>query len=80
MRITYDPEADMAYIRLQDPIEPGSAVRQESVLESFIFDFDYEGRLLGIEVFDASRTLTKGALASAVRPGSTGQEDGPPPA
>jgi len=68
MRVTYDPEVDMAYIYVVDPIEPGSGVRQEAAL-SFVFDFDGQDRLLGIEVFDASKVLHPETLAHAVRPG-----------
>ncbi len=56
MRISYDPTADAAYIRIVDPIEEGASVKQVIVptdvpgSAQFILDLDAEGSLLGVEV------------------------------
>jgi len=73
VRITYDPDADAAYIRVVDPIEPGAAITQvslrpdESIHADFILDFDSEGSLLGIEILGARRGLRPETIAAAER-------------
>ncbi len=72
MRITYDREVDAAYIYLEDPIPAGAAVMTHvcdaaAAAGSIHLDFDGDGKLLGIEILDASRALPATALASAER-------------
>jgi uncharacterized protein YuzE len=68
MKLTYDKEANAAYIYLLedtklkvaktypcDPIEVGGMIN---------LDFDNQGRLMGIEVLDASRMLDDHLLIS----------------
>lgn len=67
MRITYDRDADAAYIYLVDEIVIGGVARTVPVealaAEAMInLDFDADGRLLGIEVLDASRKLPASLL------------------
>jgi uncharacterized protein YuzE len=61
MRITYDPEADYAYIYLVDDIRPGEATSGSTVVDGphgvINVDFDSEGRLLGIEVQNPRKAL-----------------------
>ena len=66
MRITYDEETDAAYIYLV-PIAAGGVAQtypcDPSEVNGMInLDFDREGRLLGIEVLDASRKLPRAIL------------------
>ena len=70
MRISYDVEADAAYIRVVDPIEAGVSVKQVAVpmeggAAEFILDFDSEGSLLGIEVLGARHGLRSETLEQA---------------
>ena len=70
MKITYDPEADAAYIYLTD-IEPGGVKKTyecdpEQVGTMINLDFDHEGRIIGVEVLSASTHLPKAALKQAV--------------
>jgi len=51
-KITYDGEADALYIAFGE----GPATVQE-VAEGIAFDWDSEGKLLGIEILDASKRL-----------------------
>jgi|GEM_PF-125723 len=51
-KITYDREADALYIAFGE----GPATVQE-VAEGIALDWDSEGRLLGIEILDASKRL-----------------------
>ncbi len=70
MRMTYDATADAAYLYLVDEIAPGAAVEtrladvplKDSV---FAFDFDVDGKLLGIEILGALRVLPAETLRRA---------------
>ncbi len=67
MRITYDSKADAAYIYLVDEIPAGGVAKTcpcdpREVQGQINLDFDSEGRLLGIEVLDASKKLPANLL------------------
>lgn len=74
MRVTFDAEADAAYIDLTDaPLLPG----RDSVpcdppdgMQAFVVLDWKEGRIVGLEVLDASRLLHPDLLANAERPGA----------
>ena len=62
LRVTYDPEANAAYIYFVPEIEFGGVARTVPVDGGdhpwmVNLDVDSEGRLLGIEVLDARRLL-----------------------
>jgi uncharacterized protein YuzE len=73
VRITYDPDADAAYIYLTDealmpgrdsvPVDPPEGIQAFVVLDW------REGKIVGLEVLDASALLHADLLALAVRPG-----------
>ncbi|MCF2707462.1 DUF2283 domain-containing protein [Arcanobacterium haemolyticum] len=73
MKITYDPDADAAYITFGKDIEPGEAVQQISLIETpngqtqVTIDVDSEGYLLGIEILSASVGLRDDVLNKAHR-------------
>ncbi len=50
MKVEYDPKADAMYIRLI----AGTVVDSDEVRPGVVFDFDAEGRVLGIEMLDVS--------------------------
>jgi YD repeat-containing protein len=52
MRITYDEKADALYIAFGE----GPAAVEE-VAEGIALDWDAEGKLLGIEILDASKRV-----------------------
>ena len=54
MKIRYDAEADAAYLYLSEVVDR-PATRQ--VTDDVFLDFDDHGRLLGVEVLDASKHL-----------------------
>lgn len=63
MRVTYDAAVDAAYVSLVDEITAGGVARTVPVdpreIDGMIhLDFDAEGRLVGVEVIDASRFLS----------------------
>lgn len=62
--MTYDPEADAAYIRLGR-----GKVVETAEAGPFIYDMDDEGRVIGIEILGASRTLAPGDWQKARMPG-----------
>ena len=55
--MTYDPEADAAYLKLADGPYRDSAEVEPGV----VLDFDTSGRVLGIEFLPASKVLAPGA-------------------
>jgi len=59
VRITYDREADALYIAFGDgPATVGQPQGYvQEVAEGIALDWDGEGRLLGIEILDASKRL-----------------------
>src|SRR5258708_31172319 len=66
MRITHDKRVNCAYIYVVNEIKSGeSKASTPEMLGRFIFDFDEDGYLLGIEVLDAKRFLREEVLAIA---------------
>ena len=68
MKITYDASVDAAYIYLTDNPKPDGVARTYScdpteVNGEINLDFDTAGRLIGIEVLDASKRLPDRLLA-----------------
>jgi len=77
VRIEYDPERDLLYIYFASP--EVKAAETVTVTPGVHADFDREGRLLGIEVIDASAILGKEIefkLPEITRPGTEGREEG----
>ncbi len=62
MKIEYDKDVDAGYIYLVDEIKNGEAVKTIELDSNIILDFDKEGKLLGIEVLNASKVLNKDVL------------------
>jgi uncharacterized protein YuzE len=63
--MTYDPEADAAYIRLAR----GKVERTEEA-GPFVYDIDAEGRILGIEILSCKTVLAPGDWTHARVPAS----------
>jgi uncharacterized protein YuzE len=51
MKIEYDKQVDALYIRIQEK----EVARTQEVSDGVNLDFDTEGRLIGLEVLDASK-------------------------
>ncbi len=64
MKITYDSEADAAYIYFKE-ISRGEVTQTISLNESINIDLDKDGKTLGIEILDASKNLPKNTIKSA---------------
>ena len=58
MRVTYDREADAAYIFLKE-IRPGSVERTEKVSEGMLVDFGKGNVILGIEVLGPNKIFKR---------------------
>lgn len=71
MHVTYDRSADAAYIRLVASTKPGQVKKTypcnpvEMNGAQINLNFDANWKLLGIEVLDASKHLTKELLSEA---------------
>ncbi len=65
MRIEYDKDVDAGYIYLVDEIRAGEAVKTIELEPNIILDFNKEGKLLGIEILNASRVLKRDVLMNA---------------
>jgi uncharacterized protein YuzE len=51
MRVRVDHEADAVYLNLTDH----EIVESEEVADGIVVDYDAEGRIVGLEILDASR-------------------------
>ena len=59
--VTYDPEANAAYIRFSpEPIR-----ESEEVSAGIVLDYDADGRIVGMEVMDARAHLSPDLLDKA---------------
>ncbi|QJW88360.1 DUF2283 domain-containing protein [Spirosoma taeanense] len=55
MKVKYDREVDILYIRIADsPVEESDEERPGTVI-----DYDAEGRVVGIEIMNASKRVTR---------------------
>jgi uncharacterized protein YuzE len=59
--ITYRPEDNAAYLRLSS----AKVLESEEVSPDVVFDYDAEGRIVGIELLDARAQLPSDALTQA---------------
>ena len=50
MKIEYDQQVDAMYIR----VRAGTVVESEEIRPGVVFDYDVEGKVLGIEMLDVS--------------------------
>jgi uncharacterized protein YuzE len=65
MKIQYDKDVDAAYIYLEHPIKEGEVKKTIKVKEDINVDFDDSGRLLGVEILNASKHLNKKLILEA---------------
>ena len=54
MKIAYDSEIDALYVLLAD----ASIKESEEVADGLVLDFDTEGRIVAIELLDATKHLS----------------------
>jgi len=53
MRMRYDPEVDILYIRLRE----GAIDESDEITSEIIADYGKDGKLMGLEILDASEVL-----------------------
>jgi len=63
MKIEYDKDVDAAYIYLTD--SKIKSAKTVELNENIILDYDREGKIIGVEVLQASVVLSKKVLAEA---------------
>lgn len=74
LRLTYDKEADAAYVQLVDVVRDAEASTQVHSIETpgrkgeIIIDFDAEGRIPGLEILGAKDVLRAETLILVQRP------------
>jgi uncharacterized protein YuzE len=71
MRMTYDSDADAAYLAVEDDVAAGSAMENVVVERpgrgDIVLDFDADCCLLGVEIIGAVALLRPGVVAAAVQ-------------
>ena len=65
MKFEYDRDVDAAYIYLQHPIKDGE-VKNTVELDNINLDYDKDGKLVGIEILNASRLISRKILSGAL--------------
>ncbi len=65
MKIEYDKEVDAAYIYLVFPIKDKEVKKTVEINENIFLDYDKDGKLLGVEILNASKTLNKKVIEEA---------------
>ncbi len=65
MKFEYDKEVDAGYIYVEYPIKDGEAKKTIELNENIILDFDNKGKLLGVEILNASKVLNRKTLLKA---------------
>ncbi|MBU0761215.1 MAG: DUF2283 domain-containing protein [Nanoarchaeota archaeon] len=66
MKIEIDKEVDASYIYAKEEIGEGEVAKTIEVNGNIILDFDSGGKLIGIEILDASKNLSNKFLSSVV--------------
>ncbi|MAE13662.1 DUF2283 domain-containing protein [Candidatus Woesearchaeota archaeon] len=59
MKLEYDKEVDAAYIYLKFPIKDREVKKTKQVHENINLDFDANGKLIGVEILNATKILNK---------------------
>lgn len=62
MKTTYDSKGDALYLGFSED----AIVESEEVRPGIVFDLDGEGRVVGIEILDASLRMARGADLKAL--------------
>ena len=67
MKIELDEEANCAYIYVQDKIRAGEVKRTRKLNGEVIVDFGANNKLLGIEVLNAEKYLSRQTIKASVK-------------
>jgi uncharacterized protein YuzE len=61
MKMSYDQDADAVYVRFSD----APMIESEEVSDGVVLDFDADGRIVAIELIDASKHVAAGATLTS---------------
>ncbi len=64
MKFEYDAEVDAGYVYFEYPLKDGQVRKTTQVNETISLDLDKNGKLLGIEILNASKLLRKESLVT----------------
>lgn len=62
MKLEYDKDVDAAYIYIEDNIKDGGVTKTIELNDNIILDFDAKGKLIGVEILNASKVLNEKIL------------------
>lgn len=65
MKFEYDKDVDAAYVYIEHPIKDKEVKKTIELNENIILDFSNKGKLLGIEILNASKVMNKKVLVEA---------------
>ena len=65
MKFEYDKEVNAAYAYMGHPIKNGEVKKTIELNENIILDFDKKGKLLGMEILNASKVMNRKVLVEA---------------
>jgi len=65
MKLEYDKEVDAAYLYLEYPLKQWRIKKTQSVDDNIVVDFDAGGKMLGVEILNARKVLSRKALLQA---------------
>jgi len=65
MKFEYDKEVDAAYFCIGHPIKNGEVKKTIELNEDIILGFDKKGKLLGMEILNASEVMNRKVLVEA---------------
>lgn len=66
MKLEYDKTVDAAYIYLKHPILEGEVKKSVECKKDIIFDFDSNGKLIGVEILNARKVIDKKVLTASI--------------
>ena len=65
MKFEYDKEVDAAYIYIENDIKEGEVKKTIELNDNIIIDFDENGKMIGVEILNASKVMNKKAIIEA---------------
>lgn len=65
MKFEYDKDVDAAYIYIEYPIKDKNVKKTIELNENIILDFNKKGKLLGVEILNASKVIDKKQILKA---------------
>ena len=65
MKLEYDKDVDAAYIYIEHPIKDGAVKKTIELNNNIVLDFDNKGKLLGVEILNTGKVMSKKVLVEA---------------